>query len=712
MRPPNQLRAVFAARTLGLATALLSASVAAAPLAPASPDPSAIIGGGPSNACAWPSTVFLENCTGTLIHPEIVVYAAHCGDDRERVWFGEDISSGTVEDGQGFSVETEYCMINPDYLLQQPIGPSRAADYAFCKLAEPVLDVPIVPPVMGCETTALLSGTPVTLVGFGASDQDTFGVKFEVETVLHYIDDWGVAVIGGDGFSPCAGDSGGPAFMQVPDGSWRSFGIVSGPNFGNCSDAMWFPTIYSAIPFIESNSGIDVSACHHSHGEWNPSPTCGDFPTEPWDGEGKSWADGCAGGPTATADDTCGPPFDPAEDLAGPVTTITAPEDRARFDTEDGERTVVVDVTAEAMDAISGVAHVSLVINGNPVDGSTLLGPPYLWPITLPPGVWEIESLATDWADNEATSMLVVVGVDEDPPPAPPPPSDDTGGDEGADTTTAAPEGSTGDAPDLTTGAAETSGTGEGDAGQADDGDGCSCRQSQSPPATGALLLLFGLAARRRRRVAAAISSVLAGGCADDSTASGTTETSDSTTTGAAATPSAPPVGSSGEPTINETSGTGTTGPASDSSSDGPRCEPGTEACVCLADFTCDAGLGCSLNTCIPCKAGTLNCPCSGQDPKADEACEADLNCFGGLCVNPQPCPWPRDGQCDEPQGAGGCLPGTDAFDCCPTQPGVCEEAAVGGRCPDGSDPDDCDSGSSSEDTAGSSSGGSTGTSG
>lgn len=690
----------------------LGAAVAnAAPLVSPS-DPSAIIGGGPSLSCAWPSTVFLENCTGTLIHPEIVVYAAHCGADRERVWFGEDISSGVAPEGAGFSVDTEFCMTNPGWDSAKNIGESRANDYAFCKLAEPVLEVPIVPPVMGCETTELNSGAPVTLVGYGSTDQSTFGVKFEVETELHYIDDWGAAVIGGGGFSPCAGDSGGPAFIQMPDGTWRSFAIVSGPNFGNCGDAMWFATIHDAVPFIEANSGVDVSVCHHTNGEWNPSPSCGGFPTEPWDGEGKSWADGCAGGPVGPdPDQTCGPAFDGEGDRTPPESSMTAPEDRTRLDTEPGQDTVMVDVAAEAGDAGSGVQSVELVINGTFVPSSLRFGPPYEWPLTLSSGIWEMHVVATDWAGNEGESESIVIGVDQEPPPAPEPePEGTSSSSSGAADGTSDAESESGTTGAGTTGTVSSgvdADASTGSAGQAvEDGDGCSCRETGSPSGAWALLFLLGLTRRRRRIAAVAIPLTLLG-CGDDgsstetaSSSGSTSTTSDPTTSGAPTTVAMTSTGPEDNSSSSSSSdGTETTNGSS--SSTGPSCELGSEACGCQPDFSCDAGLGCTLNECVPCPAGTLNCPC---DPRGGPpgTCEGDLSCQGGLCVGGQPCPFLENGSCDEPEGTDLCFPGTDAFDCCAVMPDVCEERSAGGRCPDGSDPDDCETSDTDSTSSGS----------
>lgn len=657
-----------------------------------SPPPTHIFGGGPSTTCEWPSTVFLENCTGTLIHPEIVVYAAHCGDDRERVWFGEDVSTGSVGIGQGFSVATEYCRVNPDF-ANSPAAESRSNDYAFCKLAEPVLDVPIVPPLYGCETTLLLSGSPVTLVGFGGTDSGLFAIKHEVVTELHYIDDYGVAVIGGEGLSPCAGDSGGPAFIQLPDGTWRAFGIVSGPNFGNCGSAMWFPTIYSAIPFIEEESGIDVTACHFAQtGQWNPSPGCGGFPLEPGDGTDKSWSDDCVGGPMSEPSTTCGPAFDASEDLVGPTTEIVTPEDRSRVDTRGGSDSVTVLAEAEITDAPSGVSWAELHVNGSVVDGSQLLSPPWAWNLAFPAGIWELHVEATDWAGNVSVSDPIVFGVDEDPPPAPEPSSSSgadessSGGDDstsstGVPTTTTSSTSGTGD--DESTGSAPSMGSGD---------DGCGCRSGARGSGAWLLFLLVARALRRRRgRVLLSLSALAS--CGDDG--SGATIDTESTTSGStsastSASTSGPLPSTSEVDSSSSTQSDDTSTSSGDGSSTTSTCTPGTLDCHCTEAFSCEVGLACRLDTCVECEAGTLNCPCVFPEGERVGECDGILNCFGGLCVNPQPCPFLRNLSCDEPEGSGQCLEGTDEFDCCAVMPDVCEEKSAGGACPEGSDPDDC----------------------
>ena len=96
------------------------------------------------------TTVFVgDGCTGTLIHPRVVVTADHCGPAR-TVEFGERFGRGTTRSVRCSSVP----------------GFGTGADVQFCVLDSPV-DLPVTPVLYGCEVDQLRVGEQVLIVGFG-----------------------------------------------------------------------------------------------------------------------------------------------------------------------------------------------------------------------------------------------------------------------------------------------------------------------------------------------------------------------------------------------------------------------------------------------------------------------------------------------------------------------------------------------------------------
>src|SRR5262245_8285330 len=79
-------------------------------------DPQTVTGGADAEECAWIDTVAVTGggglCTGALVHPRVVTYAAHCGDGEKVIRFGQADSG----DGLGQTAATSFCRINPEYV--------------------------------------------------------------------------------------------------------------------------------------------------------------------------------------------------------------------------------------------------------------------------------------------------------------------------------------------------------------------------------------------------------------------------------------------------------------------------------------------------------------------------------------------------------------------------------------------------------------------
>jgi uncharacterized protein (TIGR03382 family) len=233
-----------------------------------------------------------------LIHPEVVLTAAHCGTDQNEVRFGED-----WHDPQR-TVSIEQCVQHPEFDSDY-----RATDYMVCMLERSVPDVPRVPILMGCETQVLEQHErPVISVGFGRTpdvdDERKRAVELHIDTRFQY-GEHQIALHSSEDRSLCRGDSGGPSFVELDDGTWRLFGLHKSGSCGLTGGTD--VRIHPVVEWIETETGFDVTPCHTADGSYDPGDECGPFPTDPGSGHG-SWP-ACGTGPTA-AGMRCGGSFD------------------------------------------------------------------------------------------------------------------------------------------------------------------------------------------------------------------------------------------------------------------------------------------------------------------------------------------------------------------------------------------------------------------
>lgn len=307
-----------------------------------------IYNGTEAQPCQYPSVVAMLDsgtvfCSGTLIDPEHVLFAAHCivdsGWTATHVGFGED----------GFNpvrqVAVEECQPHPAY-----DDIDGFADLAWCRLAESVDDVPIVPLIHGCEGQEVGPGREVTVVGFGSDfavwdgDQplpEGIGPKrFTQLTIEEVALDASDLYLVGEDTSPCFGDSGGPAFIQMEDGNYRLVGVASqlhpdtqpieGENI--CYYGAIYDVLHGHFGWLEQSTGRDLTPCFDTNGQWSPNENCREFDRSP--ALVDDW-------PTCEHDlqdwsQTCGAPF-PDHDFIdfGPPMSDTGEEEESTTDDPD-----------------------------------------------------------------------------------------------------------------------------------------------------------------------------------------------------------------------------------------------------------------------------------------------------------------------------------------------------------------------------------------
>jgi secreted trypsin-like serine protease len=215
----------------------------------------AIVGGKTGDHGAQRHTVFItsrvQDCSGTLIAPDLVITAAHC------VAKGGSFS---IRNGAG-SIAVAQVVVHPAFRSDSYETHKPSPDVAILKLASP-MPPPMRPVRLATDKAFPPRGTPFVIAGFGEGTEGDRRIgTFRTAQLINAGTTGGImlrlhAMKGTSGVGSCTGDSGGSAYRSE-DHVLVLYGVIAwagGRPGSNCGAVTGIVLVANQIDWIRTTA--------------------------------------------------------------------------------------------------------------------------------------------------------------------------------------------------------------------------------------------------------------------------------------------------------------------------------------------------------------------------------------------------------------------------------------------------------------------------
>ncbi|MDO9184151.1 MAG: trypsin-like serine protease [Bacteriovorax sp.] len=228
------------------------------------PNAYAVRKGATTSEPKFAAVVGLPSCSGTFIHPRLIITAGHCLPNIS----GKEVSIAQGSRWKSNNYKIEHMMAHPDFIPNT----NNLNDIAYILLQNPITDKNIlenIPEINLEKINQLTTGSTILAVGFGvdrvlkAREEEEYLNQMEKKkidlTIFQEENFMKMSKSAEEGGGVCPGDSGGGTFLEVDNKTYYTGHIVAMQGFcGKKDSTMFTSNIKYYIDWIEKETGLTL----------------------------------------------------------------------------------------------------------------------------------------------------------------------------------------------------------------------------------------------------------------------------------------------------------------------------------------------------------------------------------------------------------------------------------------------------------------------